>query len=57
MEAKIKLPEVPEQEFCMVFRILLNSFVHVLDFNNASSSIYGVKVLRPREEDSNQKFY
>lgn len=41
----------------MVFRILLNSFVHVLDFNNASSSIYGVKVLRPREEDSNQKFY
>lgn len=42
MEAKITLPEIPEQEFCTVFRILFNSFVHVLDFSNASNSIYGV---------------
>lgn len=42
MEAKIKLPEIPEQEFCTVCTILLNSFVHVLDFSNGSNSIYGV---------------
>lgn len=54
IEAKMKLPAkfIPSEQ---KFRVgtLLNSVVHVLDFN-ASSAVYGIKVISPRKEYSNQ---